>query len=126
MNRQDARALFQASGLDYTVLTKPNLRRLIRLIDDSMRSSGLIRGSFRMRRALGLRIRDGKPQGAYLRCRASYFENREAVSFGDDGFVGFAGWADDHNIQPVLDGFSRWCAEMRVNAGSLHPAATAI
>lgn len=29
-----------------------------------------------------------------------------------DGFVGFAGWAGDHNVQPILTAFCRWVDEL--------------
>lgn len=32
----------------------------------------------------------------------------EGVSFNRDGFIGFAGWASDENVQPVLRAFKRW------------------
>ena len=50
-------------------------------------------------------IRDGY---AELRCKAFYFESREAVTFNSDGFIGFAGWADEKSVQPVLAGFKEW------------------
>ena len=107
-DRNAARALWTASGLDYAVLTTPNLRRLISLIDAEMKASGLIRGSFRMCAKFDLRHRSEVPMQAELRCSAVYFKRREAVTFGSDGFVGFAGWADDENVKPVLAGFARW------------------
>ena len=113
MTRNDARALFASSGLDYSVLTKANLRRLISLIDQDLKKAGLMRETYRMRRVLDLRINDGRPTSASLRCKAFYFDDREAVSFNPDGFVGFAGWASDENVAPILSGFERWCEEMR-------------
>lgn len=108
MTRDDARALWASSGLDYAALTPENLRLLISLIDGKMKASGLFSGTFRMRRSLGLRVVDGKPIHAALRCKGEYFEDREAVSFNSDGFVGFAGWSDDRHVVPILSGFERW------------------
>lgn len=48
---------------------------------------------------------------AFLRVSGFYFSAREAVSFNDDGFIGFARWADDRNVQPFLRGFMRWMSE---------------
>jgi hypothetical protein len=110
--RDGARATFAASGLDYgTALTKPNLVRLAAYIDQAMVASGAVRGSLRMRRSLNLRRRDGRIVGASLRCKGFYFDDREAVTFNEDGFVGFAGWADDTNVRPVVAGFSKWLGE---------------
>lgn len=48
---------------------------------------------------------------AYLRVDGRYWQGREAISFNGDGFIGFAGWADDQNVQPFLCGFMRWLKE---------------
>lgn len=48
---------------------------------------------------------------AYLRVDGRYWQGREAISFNGDGFIGFAGWADDSNVQPFLRGFMRWLKE---------------
>lgn len=48
---------------------------------------------------------------AFLRVSGFYFSDREAISFNKDGFIGFAGWADDVNVQPFLRAFMRWLAD---------------
>lgn len=48
---------------------------------------------------------------AYLRVDGRYWQGREAISFNDDGFIGFAGWADDDNVQPFLRAFAIWLKE---------------
>lgn len=48
---------------------------------------------------------------SYLRVDGRYWQGREAISFNGDGFIGFAGWADDSNVQPFLRGFMRWLKE---------------
>jgi hypothetical protein len=53
-----------------------------------------------------------RPGYAEIRYKGSYFDNREAVSFNKDGFIGFAGWADDRNVQPVSEGFAKWVKEV--------------
>ena len=63
---------------------------------------------------LALKDVQDTPHGRYaeLRCKSHYFDNREAITFNTDGFIGFAGWADKTNIQPILEGFREWVAEM--------------
>lgn len=77
-----------------------------------MRESGLIKGSFRCRQRGVLKV---SLQGKYaeIRCKAFYFDAREAVSFNTDGFIGFAGWADSENVQPVLAGFVDWVRALK-------------
>ena len=48
--------------------------------------------------------RVGDVIGRSVRVKSHYFDAREGVTFGSDGFVGFAGWADENNIQPILCG----------------------
>ena len=50
---------------------------------------------------------------AYLKMSGSNFEERECISFNKDGFIGFAGWADDTNVQPILRAFIKWCAKLK-------------
>jgi len=40
-----------------------------------------------------------------------HFTERECISFNQDGFIGFAGWADDKNVKPFINAFIRWLDE---------------
>ena len=90
ITRDDARAEFSRAGLTYAVITRESIADLRRLINHRMKESGLIRGSFRCRQRGSLQE---TPHGTYaeIKCRAFYFDGREAVSFNTDGFIGFAG-----------------------------------
>jgi hypothetical protein len=64
-----------------------------------------------------MRVSAGRPYGG-IRCRSFYFDDREVVTFNPDGFLGFAGWAADGNVQPILYGFVAWLEKMEAdNAG---------
>lgn len=56
---------------------------------------------------------ENRPNGyissAFLYVDSDYFEKREAVSFNQSGFVGFAGWASDEAVKPFVTAFNRWC-----------------
>lgn len=114
--RDQARDLFESSALDYTSLTRPNLQRLRNLINDNMVSGELFNRSYRCKQRPF--IHPDTPASEFsrfyagIRCNAFYFEDREAVSFNPDGFVGFAGWASDDNVQPILEGFTEWIKEL--------------
>lgn len=56
--------------------------------------------------------RVGDIVGRSIRVKSHYFDSREGVTFGSDGFVGFAGWADETNIQPILWGVVDWVKEV--------------
>jgi len=112
MTRDEAREQFKAAGLTYDVVNEASLQRLRDLIDERMIASGLIKGSYRCVRKVKLQGGGKKPFFAGIECCAFYFDKREAVSFNRDGFIGFAGWSDDTNIQPILEGFAAWVKEL--------------
>lgn len=61
---------------------------------------------------INVRNEPGNPiESAFLRVDGGYFSGREAISFNSDGFIGFAGWADDCNVQPFLRAFVNWVSE---------------
>lgn len=107
-DRNQARAFFYASGLTYDVLTRSNLQRLRAHINRHMKLSGFMRGTYRCKQRATIKKNRAGLIYAQVRCKAYYFDDREAVSFNTDGFIGFAGWADDNNIKPVLAGFVDW------------------
>ena len=112
MTRDEARQAFSDAGLDYSVLTKASAKRLRDMINTELRNSKLIRGTFRARRYVSLRQGTDGPT-AYISCKSYYFDSRQAVTFEPDGFIGFAGWADDTNVQPILQAFIAWVDEVR-------------
>lgn len=113
MTRDEARAHWAKSGLNYDAITKESVERLRKMLDKSMRESGLMKGSFRMRPTRNnLRVGNGR-KIAELRCKAFHFEDREAVTIDTLYFIGFAGWADETNVQPILAAFCAWVDEMK-------------
>lgn len=114
LTRDQARKAFASSGLTYDDLTPEALRRLRTLVGNDMKTSGCIRGTFR---AANRFTSKQTPLGVLhaLTCSASYFNGREAISFNEDGFIGFAGWADDVNVQPILRGFMAWVSELEAH-----------
>lgn len=113
--RYEGRGAWEDAKLDYSILTNANLRMLINFINYEMAISGRIRRTLRMRRLLNLHRRDGKIVQAHLRCMSFYFKDREAVTFAPDGNIGFAGWAEDETVQPILTGFIRWVRAISPN-----------
>lgn len=109
--REEAREMFASSGLRYEHITPEDLAALRRKLSESFKASDLLRGSLRI-------IRGGKkdigPEGvrfAQILCASDYFESREAVTFNSDGLIGFAGWADNSNVAPILAAFTEWTRE---------------
>lgn len=52
---------------------------------------------------------NGRLKECYLYMNSHYFTRRECISFNKDGFIGFAGWADQRNTNPIIDAFIKWC-----------------
>ena len=113
MTRDEARSSFADSGISTDTLTAEALLNLRDRIEARMRDAGAMRDSLRMSGEAEIKAtKDGKRWAALL-CSSDYFEGREAVSFHPDGFIGFAGWADDTNAQPFFQGFADWTEAMR-------------
>lgn len=129
MTRDEARSIWQEHGLTFADLTLGRLQSLRDMIDVEMKTSGLFTPSnrtgctYRMHKAIdtGLGM-DG--WWASLQCRAYYFKNREAVTFNGNGFIGFAGWSDDQNVQPILSAFAKWVSAVSDAIHSAPPSPT--
>lgn len=107
LTRDQCRKLFEERGLSYSDLTIKNLQRLRLLINLRMIFGEYMEMSYRCNKRWSIQRRQkhGKIIFAHLRCKLFYFNNRQAVTFEKDGFIGFAGWSDDTNIKPILNGF---------------------
>ena len=60
-----------------------------------------------------------RSNGTIIKCflymNSHYFEQRECISFNEDGFIGFAGWADEGNLTPIKLAFLKWCDLLEEN-----------
>lgn len=50
---------------------------------------------------------------AAITVSGSYFDKREGITFNQDGFIGFAGWASSNNVKPFVDAFEKWLDWLR-------------
>ena len=57
--------------------------------------------------------KNGKLVFAEIRVKGTYFDDREAITFNEDGFIGICGWADGYNLTPFVMGFKDWCDYMK-------------
>lgn len=112
LTRDQARAAWKASGMSCRDLSVTRLESLRQRINDCLRENRPIRG-FCARGKAKLVIRPNDMSWAEIRCSAYYFTDRQAVTFEPTGFVGFAGWASDENVQPILRAFMAWLEELR-------------
>lgn len=103
LNRDQVREAIANAGITTENVTLGQLESLYNYINAAMLESKCYDGTMRM---------NDRKDVMYMTCRTNEWESREAVSFNRDGFIGFAGWADDNNVQPILIGTTRWLLEI--------------
>lgn len=101
-NTNEARDAIAKAGITTENVTEPQLKALRGFIDARMVESGNYHNTFRMDRDVS----------KFMTCSTDQWTGREAVSFNQDGFIGFAGWSDRNNIQPFLLGVGDWLLEL--------------
>lgn len=58
---------------------------------------------------------DGAIKSVFIKVDAFYFEDREAISFNSNGFIGFCGWSSSVNSVPFYNAFDRWLEYLKNN-----------
>lgn len=120
--REKAREKFTMSGLCYADIKEADFYMLLSLLVDEIEDySKAVKDpnthgistmfiSKRLKRNIPIFNEDsnGKLKSAFIKVSSHYFEGREAISFNQDGFIGFAGWADDTNVLPFVNAFNRF------------------
>lgn len=105
MTNDELREKIASAGITSFNVTQKQLQVLHERLSEALEASDCFKGEYRMD---GLDLTDPK----YLTCSSDYFEQREAVSFNSDGFIGFAGWASTSNTVPIKVGVINWLAEL--------------
>lgn len=116
MIRDDARKLWADSGILCSDLTKDDFFKLHANLSQAFEGHSDGHDGRVKYEMLPLSDRDADYENwrhISYRCKSCYFDNREAVTFNPDGFIGFAGWADDRNIIPFINAFTSWVAEIK-------------
>lgn len=109
----DARQYFKDCGLTYDDITEGDILALVMLLNKEIKKSNKdLETSVTM--TLSKRIDFvNTPKQTMKKCflymNSHYFTQRECISFNQDGFIGFAGWADQGNTNPILRAFLSWC-----------------
>lgn len=98
-NNEHARELIAEAGITSDNVTVRQLKFLWLMLSTRLLESGNYNGTYEMNAPTGTK---------FMTCRTEQWDEREAVSFNRDGFIGFAGWADTQNTRPILDGVSDW------------------
>lgn len=113
----EAREYFRNKGLTYADITDGEIAVLALMISGELKKS--IKAGETSANTMHLSRQIDiihKPNGsivkAFLYMNSHYFTRRECISFNPDGFIGFAGWADQGNTNPILRAFLRWCDQL--------------
>lgn len=129
--REDAREYFKSEGLKYSDITHKDFLFLQYALADELEKYSKevndpeIHGIATMRISYEKRLyfpkfnTNSKKEmtSAFIRVDSHYFEGREAISFNRDGFIGFAGWADDTNVKPFVRAFNKFVWHMAYSKG---------
>lgn len=116
--RDKARKYFEECNLSYEVINMNDLYKLIKILNKKisetnnyliMMNEPHLKGKNR-----NIIFKNNELIFAALRVKGDYFADREAITFNEDKFIGFCGWADDNNTQPITDGFIEWCNYLKL------------
>lgn len=111
---QEARDYFARKGLTYDDITEGDILVLIMLLNKHIKKSNKENETSVSTMRLSEKVdMKKKSNGTIITCflymNSHYFTRRECISFNRDGFIGFAGWADQGNTNPILRAFLEWC-----------------
>lgn len=114
-----ARKKFNDLGLTYKDVGSREFFRLVKMLDEVLPENEFTELKMKVSR----RLKNNRPQfnmdenglmkSGFIKCSSPYFEGREAISFNEDGWIGFAGWADTTNTYPFTTTFEKWCEELK-------------
>lgn len=107
-----AREKFNRLGIQYKDITEGDICVLVMFLNKSLKRHIHNVPDMALRMSLKIKAKFLAKSGmqyCYLTCNGSYFTGREAISFNEDGFIGFCGWADGCNAAPIVKAFKEWC-----------------
>jgi hypothetical protein len=113
----EARQYFRDKGLTYDDITEGDILSLLMLLNREIKKSNKAGetsvSTMHMSSKISMKKRtNGTIIKCFLYINSHYFTRREAISFNEDGYIGFAGWADQGNTNPLLRAFLRWCDDL--------------
>lgn len=110
----EAREYFKSKGLTYDSISEGDILILSMMLEKELKKSNKAGETSVSTITLSKKVdmkkkTNGHIMYCFLYVNSHYFERREAISFNRDGFIGFAGWADQGNTNPLLRAFLKWC-----------------
>ena len=112
--RELARDYFKKNNLSYKDIGMNEIYKLIQILNKKIAEAGscmlMINEPILRGRNTNIKLdKAGKIKYAEIRVKGTYFGDREAITFYEDGWIGLCGWADGYNITPFVMGFKEWC-----------------
>ena len=113
-SNEEAREYFKSCELTYADVTEGDILTLIILLNKEVKKSNKAGETSVDTMCISKKIVFvNTPKQTMKRCflymNSHYFTQRECISFNQNGFIGFAGWADQGNTNPILRAFLAWC-----------------
>ena len=110
----EAREYFKNKGLTYDDIKEGDIGALMIFLGQEYKKSNAsgetsVNTMHLSKRVDIKRKTNGSIVSCFLYTNSHYFTQRECISFNRDGFIGFAGWADIGNLNPIKRAFRRWC-----------------
>ncbi len=115
----EARDYFKKCGLTYDDITEGDILTLVILLNQEIKKSNksgeTSMGTLTLSKKMDF-VQSPKHtmKKCFLYVNSHYFTQRECISFNADGFIGFCGWADQGNTNPILRAFLAWCDVLKL------------
>ncbi len=110
----EAREFFKNRGLSYDSIHEGDILILCMMLQKELKKSNKTGETsvttMTLSKSVDMKKKsNGSITECYIYMNSHYFTRRECISFNRDGFIGFAGWADQGNTNPILRAFLEWC-----------------
>lgn len=110
----EARQRFKDYGLTYDDITEADILVLVMMLNKEIKKSNkqgeTSVNTMRLSEKIDIKKKsNGNIKTCFLYLNSHYFTRRECISFNQDGYIGFAGWADIGNLNPIKRAFLSWC-----------------
>ena len=110
----ECREYFKECGLSYKDITEQEILILVMLLRKELKKSNEIGETsvctMRLSEKIDMKKRtNGSIKTCFLYLNSHYFTRRECISFNQNGYIGFCGWADTGNSNPIKRAFLKWC-----------------
>lgn len=112
-HREQAREYFKKCNLTYEDIDMNDIYQLISILNKEIFNDNILimmnEPKFKGKGKSVILDKNNKIVYVGLKVKGNYFSDREAITFNEDGFIGFCGWADMKRTLIFTNGFIEWC-----------------